>query len=143
MKKKIITIDIPYDFYLIGIVSPAKDYRISSLINKNVMINLTKLEDLISSKKISKTEKKDIFYSKYHYRDEVSRTDYYLIANKSAGECLIPDRNQVDYFFMINGNQNVIDNSNILQKIKTVSLVQTAFEIDIRQLKSKQNLIFE
>jgi len=52
---------------------------------------------------------------------------------------LIPEYKSVDYFLKIENDNN---NQNITEIISSIIQVITTFEIDINQLKSKNNLIF-
>lgn len=136
LKKNKVTLELNYDFLLLGIASPAKDYRISSLLNKALKLELVRDNDHTMEVLSGLAE-----YKRYHYNDELTKTTYRLIANKSDKGNLVPEKGQVDYFLIVNGNN--ADKEWLLEKIKGLDIVQTAFEIDAEQLKSRQNLILE
>jgi hypothetical protein len=55
---------------------------------------------------------------------------------------LIPEYNKVDYFLKINSEQESFSNKNIVKEIKNIKRIITAYEVEIDNLKSKNNLIF-
>ncbi|WP_370539754.1 IPExxxVDY family protein [Algoriphagus sp. Y33] len=47
MKKAKLLIEHTYDFELLGLVSPVKDYKMAWLINRELDLNLIKYDDLL------------------------------------------------------------------------------------------------
>ena len=138
MGKHTLEIEYDYDFVLIGISSHEKDYRICWAINNKLGLDLVKTEPLeIKDKKQDELSHFSLFI--FEQPDEFK--EYFVIANRSEKGLLIPEQKQVDYFFIIRGED---DDDVIIEKIKQIkeiNLVQTAFRIDVNGLKSKQNLI--
>jgi hypothetical protein len=136
--KHTLEIEYDYDFVLIGISSHEKDYRICWAINNKLGLDLVKTEPLeIKDKKQDELSHFSLFI--FEQPDEFK--EYFVIANRSEKGLLIPEQKQVDYFFIIRGED---DDDVIMEKIKQINeinLVQTAFRIDVNGLKSKQNLI--
>lgn len=136
MNKLKLDIEYDYDFELIGISSHEKDYRICWALNKALNIELQQQEDLqIKIKSVSN-------YSWYLFENEEHYQEYCLVANRGNQAVLIPEQKQVDYFLMIRGVIREKEKEVILQNIKQIGMVLTAFMIDPNSLKSKQNLIF-
>ncbi len=160
MAKHTLEIEFDYDFVLIGIVSHEKDYRLAWSINNLMDLQLTKQDSLeIKGKKQSTPS----FFSFFHFDNENEFIDYAVIANLSevkslAGaentlfasgegqetdtEYLIPEQKQISYFFVIRGEMEDDEVEDVIQKIKSIEGVQTAVRIDVKSLRSKQNLIF-
>lgn len=160
MAKHTLEIEFDYDFVLIGIVSHEKDYRLAWSINNLMDLQLTKQDSLeIKGKKQSTPS----FFSFFHFDNENEFIDYAVIANLSEAkslaeaentlfgtgeghetdtEYLIPEQKQISYFFVIRGEMDDDEVEDVIQKVKSIEGVQTAVRIDVKSLRSKQNLIF-
>jgi lipocalin len=110
-------------------------------------------------------QKKDLVISDdssvavFNCEDEKNQSNWYLISNKALVEqeaneadlfvnqpikkssYLIPERKEVDYFVKIE-DQDQSDLNELIQKIKSIPDIVTAYSLDYTGLKSKQNLIF-
>ena len=162
MGKHTLTIEYDYDFVMIGISSHEKDYRICWALNSAMGLGLTKNEPLeIKSKK----QNTPSFFSLFSYENTEDFIEYSVIANLSENKLsvskehslfgkgtkeshstengiLIPEHKQMNYFFVIRGEMDNIDVEEIIRKIKEIDIVLTAINIDVKELKSKKNLIF-
>lgn len=138
MGKYTLEIEYDYDFVLIGISSHEKDYRISWVINNKLGLNLIKTEALeIKDKK----QDEPSHFSLFCFEQPDEFMEYFMIANRSEKGLLIPEQKQIDYFFIIRGEIEDEKVMEIIKQIKESNLVQTAFRVDVKALKSKQNLI--
>lgn len=138
MAKHKLTLEEDYDFELVGICSNHADYRLCWAINQALGIELCKADDY---EVISKKEGEH-FYSFYNFYDEEDHIEYTLIKNNSNNyRPLIPEKEQIDYFLIIKNNF-VREMEEILQQVKNIESVLTAFQFDPDELKSKSNLIF-
>lgn len=138
--KYILEDDFEYDFKLIGISCHEKDYRICWGINKQLSLNLSKETNKIEffNKKKNIISKHSIFsYIDFDTENEIS-----LITNRSNAGFLIPEQKHADYLLMIKGEDILYSIKNTISNIKKIKFVLTAFEIEVSQLKSKDNLIF-
>ncbi|UKN00863.1 IPExxxVDY family protein [Paracrocinitomix mangrovi] len=138
MAKHKLTFDEEYDFQLIGICSSHSDYRLCWSINNSLSIGLNKEEDY------SVIEKKqgEHLHSFYSYYDEEEHIEYYLIKNLSNNyQRLIPEKDQIDYFLVIKNNY-VREINDILNQLKQIEVILTAFIFEPDELKSKSNLVF-
>jgi hypothetical protein len=139
-KNLYLDVDYDYDFELISIVSSYRDYRICWHINQELMIDLTRQEDI----KIEfRSRKQSAWFNLYSYKDEINWLQYYVIANKSAGEVLVPELKEVDYFLQISGGNAANEKERVLEGLKRIHLIEAVFATDPAELKSKQNLVFE
>ena len=140
IKKITLTDYIDYEFVLIGICSQLDDFKLCWHLNKHLDIDLIRDVNDISS--VHQKKKVDIFFSLFNHIDAENNLHYSIISNKSLSINLIPEQKQTDYFLKIVGEIDLIDQSEIVKKIKQIENVITAFSIDISSLKSKENIIF-
>jgi hypothetical protein len=140
MKKFTLNIeeDFELDFELIGISCHEKDFRLCYELNNHLEIDLTRIKDLeIVIKNVKGT------YSLFEYLDEENRLDYYLISNRSEKGILIPEHKSIDFLLQLKGVTSDEIVEELITKICSISLVLTAYKINVNTLKSKQNLIFD
>lgn len=132
-------IEPDYDFKLIGIVCSLSGYQLGWLFNHSLGFSLGRDEDI----EVHLPRKKETaFFEFFQFEDEDQRLNYYMLGNKSNGQLLVPEMKQVDYWLLIKGLFENLNEPRLLNKVKAISQVQTAFYVDIASLKSKGNLIF-
>lgn len=140
MPRTVLRIEYDYDFYLLALVSPIKDYRLCWVLNKTCDLDLKKQGDLeINSQK----NKKLVYFTVFEYQDKINQTYYNIISNKLMGEWLIPELKEADYFMMVRGNTSSMERESLLENVKIDPEIQMAFEVDPAKLKSRQNLLLE
>jgi len=128
-----------YDFRLIGISCHEKDYRVCWGLNNILCLSLAKEED-----EIEVLIKKSNEFSKhalYSYFQEDTENEYNLLNNRSKYGLLVPEQAHADYLLMIKESYD-INLIELISKIKSIPFVLTAFEVNVGELKSKENLIF-
>lgn len=140
-KSLYLDLDFDYDFELISIVSSYRDYRICWHLNQQLGLDLAFKEEL----KLEKAQKRkaSAYFNLYAYTDELNKTQYYLVSNKSAGEFLVPELKEVDFFLQFSGGNSPLEKDKIVQTLKGLSVIEAVFATDPASLKSKQNLVFE
>lgn len=138
--KQSIKVQFDYDFSLIAIVAPLKDYRLSSFINKALNLQLVRVDDVINQ--YDKLHD-DATFSRYIADDEENEMSFDLISNKNENGPLIKEQKEVDYFLIVQGGKSAEQCKYIIERINNIQYVQLAFELDVNDLKSKQNLILE
>ncbi len=164
MTKKSFSIDFEYDynFLLIGICSPLKDYHLSYKLNKELNASLGRSELDIAMNFDDGIEK--AYFSLYEYWDEQYQNQWYLLTNKCQILCadesqdqgtifdgfiqnnkkikyLIPENSKTDYYLQVHGIFNEDSKQHLLRNITQLNRVVSAYEIDITKLRSKENLI--
>lgn len=138
MAKYKLLLEDDYDFDLIGICSSHSDYRLVWGINNSIKIKLAKEADF------SILEKKngEHLHSFYSYYDEEEHIEYYLVKNVSNNyQRLIPEKDQIDFFLIIRNNLT-LDINDLINRLKEIESILTAFSFIPSELKSKGNLIF-
>jgi hypothetical protein len=139
MAKKKLLIENDYDFFLYGISCPEKSYRLCFALNTKLKAAFSKSKDMEVQEKNISTQSK---FSMFVFRNEEMFTDYRVIVNKTGNKFLVPEFKQADYLLMVQGGMPYSEKSLILKKIKEIAFVQTAFEIDPKKIKSKENFVF-
>lgn len=140
MNKVLLKADFDFDFILIAISCPFKDYRVCHFINKYSGLNLQKTGD---HRVFIPQHDKTCPFSMYTFLDDNMETEYYLLSNRGDDEgLLIPEMKHSDYFLII---KNFIDHEDLhllLLAINNIPEVVVATEILPEKLKSRENLIF-
>lgn len=140
MNKVLLKSDFDYDFILLAISCPLKDYRICHFINKFSGLEFEKAKDYILQLPPYSSVCR---FSTYRYFIEQTDTEFYLIANKGEEEgLLIPEMRNTDYFIIIKGFIDEEDLTGLIDAINAVPEVVVASEITPEKLKSRENLIF-
>lgn len=140
MKKAKLHVEPTFDFELLGIVSPIRDYRMAWLINKELELNLVKADDLeLEFLSAEKLEISQYFLSLPHGFIQ-------LLKNKALNSSeqlayLIPELKNLDYFLLVQDETDQLELSNFMEKLSQNPLVQSIVRIDISKLKSKENLL--
>ena len=142
MVKNKLVIEYDYDFDLYGIISLARAYKLAWLINQQLNLHLIKENDI----HFSFLNEEKLVISNYLYQTEHSH--FRLLKNKSEESSaekmgyLIPELNKFDYFIMKNGVINDYDNSELLNQLQEIKEIQYIVSLDIKKIKSRENLIF-
>ncbi|MFD1615944.1 IPExxxVDY family protein [Gelatiniphilus marinus] len=144
-------------FTLIAIHCTIEDYRLAYLLNKHLGINLVRKPLDLDYNNGKST------YSIFEWEDNKLLTKWNLVSNicktqetpKSNQQSLfstqqqitktfnlIPEHKGVNYFLKIDNDNNFRKEAYILSAILNIPQVVTAFNVDVNQLKSKDNLIF-
>ena len=162
MTKKNLSIDFEYDydFFLIGICSPLKEYHISYQLNKELNSYFERSNEDIAMVYSDGLEK--AYFPLYEYWDDQYQNQWYLIANKCQINCsdqnqgtifdgfiqnrkktkyLVPENTKVDYYLQVHGILTEDSKIELLKIIKNLDRIVSVHEIDISELRSKENLI--
>lgn len=140
MKKAKLQIEPAFDFDLLGIVSPIREYRMAWLVNQELDLNLVKVDDLeLEFLNAEKLEIAQYFLSLPHGFIQ-------LLKNKAINSTqqlayLIPELKNLDYFLLVQDETEELDLINFVKKLSQNPLVQSIVRIDISKLKSKENLL--
>lgn len=138
MIKKFLKLDFDFDFVLIAITTPLKDYRLCYKVNSIAKTDFRKIEDLTLTFKENTVK----YHARFLYKMPNSDCQYYLIANKGSDGLLISEMREVDYFIIIKDFIDEEDLSMFLNRLKSINEIQAAVEISPERLKSKENLLF-
>ena len=140
MKKAKLLVEPTFDFELLGLVSPIREYRMAWLINKEMDLNLVKADDLeLEFLNAPKLEISQYFLSLPHGFIQ-------LLKNKALNSSqqlayLIPELKNLDYFLLVQDETEQMQLSTFIDQLAKNSLIQSIVRIDISKLKSKENLL--
>ncbi len=143
MKLKIDNESIAEEFFensfLMGIVSPVKDYLFTWHINQKLGFNFR----INNSLEIQLRKKsRNYFFSVYEFNEPGCSTIHFLYNNQNDGEYLLPEFKHLDFLWLIKGDELDKDALKILaQSIKLIPSVQLVNEMTNEKIKHKQHLI--
>lgn len=139
MNKITLKLEFDFDFIVLAITTSLKDYRLCFNLNKFAPANFMRVDELALPLSDNHTV---ALFNRYTYLPENCETEFYLLSNKSSEGLLIPEMNRVDYFLVI---KNFIDKEDLeawITHLKQIPEVLAAVEVDVKKLKSKENLLF-
>ncbi|MEB2776227.1 IPExxxVDY family protein [Algoriphagus sp. D3-2-R+10] len=140
MKKAKLLIEHTYDFELLGLVSPVRDYKMAWLINRDLDLDLIKSEDLLlefltlPSLKISQ-----YFLSLPHGFVQLLRNKALNSTNQVS--YLIPELKSMDYFLLVQDETFQISINTFANQLAKNRYIQNVMKLDVSKLKSKENLL--
>jgi hypothetical protein len=156
---KLIVDDFSDDTYsLMAIHCTLEDYRVAFLLNQHLNINLRRKPKDLDFKYIASS------YSIYEWEDINQLITWNLVSNvckkeedslvstgslfKSQSKIikshnLIPEYKKVNYLLKIDNDDNVINEKTLIHKIQEIPQIAAIYSIDVKLLKSKNNLIFD
>lgn len=160
LSHKLMLDEVEEDYLLLAIHSSLEDYKIAYLFNKYLQINFARArQDLDFNHGTVQA-----LYPLFLFKEPAKYRNYFLIKNKYKGPVkrvissgslfneeevssrssyLIPEYKEVDYFFKIDEDLSHEQFQLLINKIATIPNVQTVYEVDHNQLKSRNNLILE
>ncbi len=125
------------EFTLIGISCQLKNYRLAFGINRKMNFSFKRIDDLIIP-----DEQNDRAYSFYLFKDNDERRNYFLIQNQHPEGRLVPSQRAIDFFLVVDDILEEAKLKHLIQQIKSVEQVLTAFVINPDKLKNA-DVIFE
>jgi hypothetical protein len=138
LAKKVLRIEYDFNFTLVGISSPVKEYRLCWFLNKELNIEFTRQEDL----EIYIDKDNSGFFSFYQYSLENLETEYFYMNNRGTSGFLIPENKETDYFFMVNQRLSKSWEKELITQLNKIEVIQAAYLINPESLKSRENLLF-
>jgi len=125
MAKKILldSRSTPTSFTFLGISCHLKDFRLSFSLNQKLETAFVKMDDFQGC-------------SFYFCKDEDYLFSYYLLGNRGPEKILFPDLKQTDFILLIEGPVRKAQKDQLLNQIKSITHVLTAFEVKPDTLKN-------
>ncbi|UJH90029.1 IPExxxVDY family protein [Antarcticibacterium sp. 1MA-6-2] len=159
LSHKLVIDDVEEDYHLLAIHSSLEEYKLAFYLNRQLQICLkrARIDVDFNHGNIQ------ALYPLYTFKEPEKYRTYNLIKNKFKGPVkkvvssgslfveeevspqvtyLIPEYKEVDYFLKID-DENGEDIQIMVAKLASIPNVQTTYEVDPNQLKSKSNLILE
>jgi hypothetical protein len=128
------------DVHLFGIMASIKSYQFVWHINKQLGYSFRLNNDLEIERR---NKSRSFFFSIYEYRIPLTSMSYYIYHNQNDGEFLLPELKNLDFLWMIKGDDiSSQDISSLQQTIKSLPNVLLVNEVASDKIKNKQHLIF-
>jgi hypothetical protein len=118
----------PILFTLIGISSHIKDFQLSYHLHKTLGLEFVKKDDFNGCS-----------FSFFH--DEDSFNSYYLLGNRGQESILLPELKQTDFLLLVEGPFKKAQKDHLLDKVKGIQLVLTAFEVRFQTIKNYESML--
>lgn len=138
MNKTYLKLSLDLDFVLIAVTASLKDYVLCHKINTNLGFEFSKIDD---HEVYFNTDEPPLAFSKYYFFVEEGELEYYLVSNRHSDGFLVPEMNKVDFFIVIHQFIDKEDLNFTLSMLNKIPDIQVAAQIDVRKLKSKENLV--
>lgn len=140
MKKSKLLFETTFDFDLLGLVAPLKDYKLAWLINATLGIRLKKTEDY----HLEFLNQPDLIISQFMLKKEHGFIQ--LLKNKSypvggRSSYLIPELQSMDYFLLCQDFTDEVDLNTYIDGLSNARGIHSIVKIDTNKLKSKENLL--
>lgn len=157
---KLVLEDFVNPFKLIAIHCSSEEYKLAFLLNRHLNLRLARTrKDHDYTSRAVRAE-----FALYRFNNEKQYCDYYMISNKfrvesrttsGAGSLfgeetmdsnliyLLPQYKNVDFLLKIEEEYESVSVKKLLEQIKQIPQVATAYSIDTDNLKFKENLIFD
>jgi hypothetical protein len=139
MRKTKLVVDHELGASIIGLVTTLKDYKLAWNINQVFKIDLIMQPVLV----LEFIKGNNLSIVNYLYKTEFQQ--FRLIKNKSIDintGYLIPELMNFDFFMMISGDEEIMPEEPVVEKLHTVKGIEYFQLIDVARLKSKDNFIF-
>lgn len=140
MKKTKLFVEPTFDFELLGLVSPVKDYKMAWLINRDLNIQLVRSEDVkiefVSSQRL---EISQFFLSLPHGYIQLLKNKALNTSQQLA--YLIPELRNLDYFLLVQDQTQQTSIATFVDYLTLNPLIQSVVKLDISKIKSKENLL--
>jgi hypothetical protein len=140
MKKTKLFIEPAFDFELLGLVSPVKDYKMAWLINRDLNLDLVRSEDVkIEFVASPKLEISQFFLSLPHGFIQLLKNKALNTSQQLA--YLIPELRNLDYFLLVQDQTQQLSISTFMDHLGKNPLIQSVVKLDVSKIKSKDNLL--
>ncbi|UZD24011.1 IPExxxVDY family protein [Algoriphagus halophytocola] len=140
MKKTKLLVEHTYDFELLGLVSPVKDYKMAWLINRDLQLDLVQWEDLELEFMTAPTLKiSQYFLSLPHGFVQLLKNKALNSTNQVA--YLVPELKSMDYFLLLQDETFQISINTFANQLAKNPFIQNVMKLDVNKLKSKENLL--
>lgn len=140
MKKAKLIVEPSFDFELLGLVSPVKDYKMAWLINRELHLGISKAKDIMLEFVSLPTLEISQYFLALPYGF------IQLLKNKSLNSShqlayLIPELRNIDYFLLVQDHTEQTNIATFVEALSKNAFVQSVVRLDISKIKSKENLL--
>ena len=140
MKKTKLFIEPTFDFELIGLAAPVKDYKMAWLINRDLDLDLVRAEEIhIEFLSSSKLEISQYFLSLPHGYIQLLKNKAINTSQQLA--YLIPELRNLDYFLLVQDQTHQTSITTFIDVLSLNPFIQSVVRLDVSKIKSKENLL--
>lgn len=140
MKKTKLFVEPTFEFELLGLVSPVKDYKMAWLINRDLDLDLVRSEDIhIEFLSSPRLEISQYFLSLPHGYIQLLKNKALNTSQQLA--YLIPELRNLDYFLLVQDQTQQISITTFVDHLTKNPFIQSVVRLDISKIKSKENLL--
>ena len=137
--KEVLQFEFDFDFKLFAISTTLREYQLSYQIQKSFFLKLKREADI----EVNYPKKNMIAnFSRYSCSVELLQREFHLLANKYKGNIFIPELKFADYLFIVKGDC-CGEEVDFMQQLKGILDVQAIKNVEVVDLKSRNNLIFD
>ena len=136
MSKFSLEFEEEYPFFVVGITASVRDYKLCWHLNKELGLQLVRDQSL----EILNKRKDSVSHEFFSFEDEDAQVNYRLIENRKGGNYFLSEAPKADFLLVLDESP-ILDRNELIKKIKSIRPVLMAFEIDLDQIRNKQNLL--
>ena len=142
MSKSKLHVHYDFDFSLYALNTNVKPHKIAWYLNTQEGFSFNRQDEL----SIEFNQSKKINIVHYLHEDEYSK--FRILKNRaesvedSYDAFLLPEMKQFDYLIMLENESSTFNENVFNNKIKQIPFVQFVIKVDLKTLKSRDNLIF-
>lgn len=142
MSKNKLQVEYDFDFSLFALNTNVKPHKIAWYLNTKEGFEFVRTDEL----NIEFNQSKSISIVHYLHEDEYSK--FRILKNRaefsedSFDAFLLPEMKQFDFLIMLENESSTFDENVFFNKIRDIPFVQFAIKVDLKTLKSRDNLIF-
>jgi hypothetical protein len=151
MSKKI-SIKWDEEFYIAGVISAVRDYKLVFDINTFFQLDLKRIDDIEmivedsttaglfeEAEKENKNEPSK--HSAFQFYDENSKKEYSVISNSGSKGFLLADQKKFDYFFLLRvESHKKKEFEKMIKSFAEIETVSAAVILELKNVQSKINL---
>jgi hypothetical protein len=139
-KKQFLKSGLDTDISLIGISSQLRSYRLSFAMNEAMNFKFKRIDDF----QLQGSQQDDILQFPFFIYDDTDMKNHFcLVGNHHPAGNLVPSLRQVDYFLMARNPLEDDAKQALLSKVRKISKVMAALEIDPLKTKDMDMLLEE
>ncbi|WP_200976163.1 IPExxxVDY family protein [Echinicola sp. 20G] len=140
MRKTKLQVEHHYEFDLLGLVAPLKDYKMAWVINSSLGIRMTKGRDY----ELEFLNQPDLVISQFILEKEHGFIQ--LLKNRSFSDSgqtlyLVPELKIMDYFLLFQDFTQEINLNVFMDKLSQSNYIHNVVKLDVSKIKSKENLL--
>lgn len=112
------------EFEAMGLSSNQKDYRLCWFLNRELRMNLRRLDDFHHKPKGGES---NCSFAVFHHAIPELKQKYFLVNNRCSGGILLGEPRNLDYLLLIHGPESALPLDELLKRLRRMPAVQAAY----------------